>query len=43
MIQILKKNLSADNLKYSLKGRDEIVDVFGLRGGGGNLLTLDSE
>lgn len=38
-----KKNLSADNLKYSLKERDEIVDVFGLRGGGGNLLTLDSE
>ncbi|WP_426479159.1 hypothetical protein ACP3T3_06830 [Chryseobacterium sp. CBSDS_008] len=24
-----KKNLSADNLKYSLKERDEIVDVFG--------------
>lgn len=38
-----KKYLSADNLKYSLKERNEIVDVFGLRGGGGNLLTSDNE
>ncbi|MCU7612968.1 hypothetical protein N0B16_00805 [Chryseobacterium sp. GMJ5] len=38
-----KKNLSTDNLKYSLKERDENIDVFGLRGGGGNLLTIEND
>ncbi|MCX8534659.1 hypothetical protein [Chryseobacterium luquanense] len=38
-----KKNLSTNNLHYSLKDRNEIIDVFGLRGGGGNLLTVDNK
>jgi hypothetical protein len=38
-----KKNLSTDNLHYSLKDRNEIIDVFGLRGGAGNLLTVDNK
>lgn len=38
-----KKNLSTNNLHYSVKDRTETIDVFGLRGGGGNLLTIDNK
>lgn len=35
------KYLSSDNLTFYFKAREESVSVFGLRGGGGNLLTKD--
>lgn len=37
-----KKYISNDNLNYFLKSRNETINIFGLRGGGGNLLTNDS-
>lgn len=36
-------NISDDNLTYFFKDRNEAVNLFGLRGGGGNLLTKDSQ
>lgn len=42
------KHMSSNNLFYDLSGRNELVNVFGIRGGGGNLfstkykLALDS-
>jgi hypothetical protein len=33
--------LSKDNLEYQLKGSDQKIKVFGLRGGNGNHLTSD--
>jgi hypothetical protein len=37
----LKHNISHNNLIYFLENRNEKVNIFGLRGGGGNLLTKD--
>lgn len=37
-----KKYISDDNLTFVVQSRSETVSVFGLRGGGGNLLTKDN-
>lgn len=37
-----KKYISDDNLTFFVKSRSETVLIFGLRGGGGNLLTRDN-
>ncbi len=35
-------HISEDNLKFFLQVRNETVNIFGIRGGGGNLLTKDN-
>lgn len=37
-----KKNISDDNLTYFVQSKSETVSIFGLRGGGGNLLAKDN-
>ncbi|CAI2766519.1 hypothetical protein ACHRVW_04215 [Flavobacterium collinsii] len=37
-----KKNISDDNLTFYVQTKSETVFIFGLRGGGGNLLTKDN-
>ncbi len=37
-----QKYISNDNLTFCIKTLDEKVDIFGKRGGGGNLLTKDN-
>lgn len=37
-----KKNISDDNLTFFVQNKSETVFIFGLRGGGGNLLTKDN-
>lgn len=37
-----KKSISDDNLTFFVQSKSETVFVFGLRGGGGNLLTKDN-
>lgn len=38
----LKPGISNDNLRFYVKEKNIEIDVFGIRGGGGNLLTKDS-
>lgn len=37
-----KEFISDDNLTYFVQSKNEKVNIFGLRGGGGNLLTKDN-
>jgi hypothetical protein len=37
-----KKSISDDNLTFFVQSKSETVFIFGLRGGGGNLLTKDN-
>lgn len=37
-----KKSISDDNLTFLVQSKHETVFIFGLRGGGGNLLTKDN-
>ncbi|MCC9018889.1 hypothetical protein [Flavobacterium lipolyticum] len=37
-----KKSISDDNLTFFVQSKSETVSIFGLRGGGGNLLTKDN-
>jgi hypothetical protein len=37
-----KKNISDDNTTFFVENKSESVSIFGLRGGGGNLLTKDN-
>jgi len=39
----LKPGISDDNLRYYIQDRDVFVDIFGIRGGGGSLITKDEK
>lgn len=39
----LKPGISDDNLKFHVKERNVTIEIFGMRGGGGNLITKDNK
>ena len=38
-----QKYISDDNLTFFVKNKNETVNIFGLRGGGGSILTKDNK